>query len=159
MEHHTHHNRQRNMFVRRLEVFFRNATSIETLPIRKRHGQARLTDWEAYRKTKVESEDTEITDIESSVTGIKADWERLIREVLAALRAAPDFDAISQGEMIPSFPKALAETTSCYLAARNCLDESPAIFDNRNASDTVGIESDMAETTSIKDHVTMCNFT
>ncbi|KAH6938306.1 hypothetical protein HPB50_008440 [Hyalomma asiaticum] len=46
---------------------------IETLPIRKRQGQARLTDWEAYRKTRAESQDTEITNIKSWVTGIKAD--------------------------------------------------------------------------------------
>ncbi|KAH6939329.1 hypothetical protein HPB50_017266 [Hyalomma asiaticum] len=80
----------------------------------------------------------------------------LVLQVLAALRAAPDFDTIGQGEMIPSFPKALAETTSCYSAARDCLGESPAIFDNRNASDTIGIESDMAETYQYqgpRDHV------
>lgn len=53
----------------------------ENLPVKKRHGLARLTDWEAFKKTRAEFEDKEIADIESWVLGIKADWKRLTREV------------------------------------------------------------------------------
>ncbi|KAH7949398.1 hypothetical protein HPB49_009307 [Dermacentor silvarum] len=56
-------------------------TRIETPSIRKRLGQARLTDWVAYRKTRAYSEDADITDITSWVAGIKADCKRLTREV------------------------------------------------------------------------------
>ncbi|KAH7986785.1 hypothetical protein HPB49_025758 [Dermacentor silvarum] len=63
---------------------------IETLPIRKRLGQARLTDWVAYRKTRADSEDAEITDITSCVAGIKAECKWLTRQVARTTNTPED---------------------------------------------------------------------
>ncbi|KAH8042026.1 hypothetical protein HPB51_019767 [Rhipicephalus microplus] len=55
--------------------------SIEILLVKKQHGLARLTDWEALRKTRTKFEDKEVADVESWVSGIKVDWKQSTREV------------------------------------------------------------------------------